>query len=165
MVKKAQKNSFPEKRVSSIGFIQNDELKILLVKPSYYKYWHLPGGFVDENESPLVAVSREIKEEVNLDLEPDRLMIINYHSGSEQQKEVLVFIFDYGIIQHENFKALTVDHAEIVDYGFFTKQEALNLVGPDKKDQLRMCYRAHETSEFFYLNDNKPFLNKKPDNN
>ena len=70
MNKDKNKILFPEKRVSSIGFILNKEQKILLVKPSYYPYWHLPGGFVDEGESPLQAVAREIFEELNLDLKP-----------------------------------------------------------------------------------------------
>lgn len=157
--KDIEKNLFPEKRVSSIGFILNEEHKILLVKPSYYEFWHLPGGFVDEHESPLQAVSREIKEEINLDLKPKRLMLVNYNSGSSEQKEVIVFIFDFGVVSHEKFDGLVLDNTEIIDHGFFSKEEALKLVGPDRSNRLKLCYNAHNENGFHYLNDEVPFPN------
>ena len=159
MNKIEEKNLFPEKRVSSIGFILNEEQKILLVKPSYYKYWHLPGGFVDEHESPLQAVSREIREEIYLDLKPNSLIIVNYNSGADEQKEVIVFVFDFGRLKQEEFSGLELDNSEIIDYGFFEKEKAMELVGPDRSKRLEMCYLAHNSSEFYYLNDSLPFPN------
>ena len=160
MNQKANKNLFPEKRVSSIGFILNEEQKVLLVKPSYYKFWHLPGGFVDEHESPLQAISREIKEEINLNLKPERLMMVDYETGSEQTKEVLVFIFDFGIVNQHSFSGLKVDNTEIIDFGFFEMAEALRLVGPERSNRLEICFQARQNAEFYYLNNHKPF----PDN-
>ena len=157
MNKKTEKNLFPEKRVSSIGFILNEEQQILLVKPSYYKYWHLPGGFVDKNESPLQAVSREIKEEINLDLKAKSLIIVNYNSGTDEQQEVIVFVFDFGVISDNEFNGLTLDNTEIIDSGFFNKEQAMKLVGPERSKRLEMCYLAHQKSAFYYLNDNVPF--------
>ncbi len=157
---KANKNLFPEKRVSSIGFILNEEQKILLVKPSYYKFWHLPGGFVDEHESPPEAIQREILEEINLNLEPSRLMMVDYETGGEQTKEVLVFIFDFGIVDKQKFNGLKVDNAEIIEYGFFDKEQAMKLVGPERSKRLEICYQAHGNDEFYYLNNHETF----PDN-
>lgn len=157
MYNKSDKNLFPEKRVSSIGFILNDDKKILLVKPSYYPYWHLPGGYVDENESPLQAVSREIKEEIGLNLSPKKLMLVNYESGSDPKKEVIVFIFDFGVVDKQKFIGLQVDNAEIIDYGFFEKKDALKLVGPDRSKRLEICYLAHEKSDFYYCDNDQAF--------
>ncbi len=159
---KANKNLFPEKRVSSIGFILNKEQKILLVKPSYYQFWHLPGGFVDEHESPLQAISREIKEEINLNMEPERLMIVDYEAGSEQTKEVLVFIFDFGIVDQHGFSGLKVDNTEIIDFSFFDKEQAVEMVGPDRRKRLEICYQARRNDEFYYLNNHKPFPDNQP---
>jgi len=156
-MQKTEKNLFPEKRVSAIGFILNEEEKILLVKPSYYKYWHLPGGFVDENESPLQAVSREIKEETDLDISPERLIIVNYTPAFADQKEVIVFIFDFGIVNNNVFGNLKLDNEEIIDYGFFKKSEAMELVGPVRSRRLEMCYLAHHKFTFYYMNENEAF--------
>jgi len=50
--------------------IQNDALKILLIKRKYEPFkgqWALPGGFVRQNESLEAAAKRELKEETNVD--------------------------------------------------------------------------------------------------
>lgn len=156
MYNKSDKNLFPEKRVSSIGFILNEDKNILLVKPSYYPYWHLPGGYVDQYESPLQAVSREIKEEISLDLNPKKLMMVNYESGNESKKEVIVFIFDFDVIIKTKFEFLKVDNSEIIDYGFFTMNEAMGKVGPDRSKRLELCFKANQQKKFYYLNDEFP---------
>lgn len=55
---------------SVAAFVQNNDSKILLVKrgvaPSRGK-WALPTGFIEQNETPEIAVVRELKEETNID--------------------------------------------------------------------------------------------------
>lgn len=42
--------------------------KVLLLKRADNKLWCYPGGTVEENESPLEACIREVKEETDLDV-------------------------------------------------------------------------------------------------
>ena len=47
--------------------------KVLLTRrgyPPYKNYWCLPGGHIDWGESARLAVAREVKEEIGLDLDP-----------------------------------------------------------------------------------------------
>jgi|SRR3989344_3701390 len=44
--------------------------KVLLIKPINKQKWEIPGGRLDEGESPVAGIQREIKEELGLDIEP-----------------------------------------------------------------------------------------------
>ena len=54
--------------------------KLLLVKRQPFKSqgnkWGVPGGKLEQNESPLAAVIREIREEVGINLLPDHIFKI-----------------------------------------------------------------------------------------
>ena len=39
-----------------------------------FDYWTLPGGGAEDGESPREAIIREVREEVNLEVEPIRLL-------------------------------------------------------------------------------------------
>jgi|SRR3989344_2584543 len=58
---------------------ENDDRKILLLlrddKPSipYPNRWDIPGGVVEQGESPEEAIIREMKEEIELDLKDFRV--------------------------------------------------------------------------------------------
>ena len=84
-------------------------------------------------------------------------MMVDYESRTEQRKDVLVFIFDFGIVKQHGFGGLKVDNKEIIDFGFFEMGEALKLVGPERSKRIELCYRAHHESDFYFLNNHEPF--------
>ncbi len=64
--------------VLAVGaFIINDNKEILIVKKSPVEHidaglWTIPGGKIEPNEAILDGLKREVREEVNLDIEVDR---------------------------------------------------------------------------------------------
>lgn len=48
------------------AIVEDAENRVLLVRHSYMEGWHLPGGGVEANEPPHLAVIRELQEEVGL---------------------------------------------------------------------------------------------------
>lgn len=66
-------NTFNNVIFGQKAFIINDEDKILIVKRDkeiiFVNKWDVPGGKLDNDESLFVAISREIEEEVGLQLE------------------------------------------------------------------------------------------------
>jgi 8-oxo-dGTP pyrophosphatase MutT (NUDIX family) len=60
-------------KMSTAGLILIKDKKLLLAFSKNKKAWYLPGGKVDANESSVEAVQREVREELNLDIDPVRL--------------------------------------------------------------------------------------------
>ena len=61
------------------GILERDG-RVLLAKRAHEPrkgYWDLPGGFVEESESPADGLRREFREETGLDVEPVELMRID----------------------------------------------------------------------------------------
>ena len=81
--------------------------------------WEFPGGKLEENESELECIKREIKEELNIEID-----VVNQLSNS---------IFDYGtfkinlipfIVNYISGEILLLEHK---DYRLLDKNELLNL--------------------------------------
>ena len=81
---------YANRGISIDAVIVNDE-KILLIKRGadpYKDFWALPGGYVDWDESTLDAVRREVKEELNLDVESADLIGV-YGDPRRHPKQVV----------------------------------------------------------------------------
>ena len=61
--------SMPKKSVAVKLIIKSDKNHVLVVKPDYKDAWQFPGGGVEAHESPDDAAIRELKEELNLNLQ------------------------------------------------------------------------------------------------
>lgn len=75
-------NESTNRRVSSKGIIISPNNKILIVRIQTGCHaegiWDLPGGGVEDNESLVDCLKREIKEETNLDLEPNSIKKLSF---------------------------------------------------------------------------------------
>lgn len=64
------------------AFILNEQQQLLLVKRKKQpeaQHWSLPGGKVEYMETLENAIIREIKEELNIVIEPQRLLCVTNH--------------------------------------------------------------------------------------
>lgn len=104
--------------------------QVLLVKPTYLPegMWLLPGGSVesDEGESPRVAARRETVEELGLDLEPGRLLSVDWVSGVERPPMV-VHTYDGGELTQEQLQAIELPADELSDWRLWAPEELDNL--------------------------------------
>lgn len=57
-------------------------------------YWEFPGGKIQPGETPLEAVSREVKEEVGINLSPIRpeLLLVQEHSYPDREIRIHFFL-------------------------------------------------------------------------
>jgi 8-oxo-dGTP diphosphatase len=84
------------KRVGADVLIRDEQGRILLVNPRYKPDWDLPGGMAEANESPVAAARRELKEELGLELEIGRLLVVAWVPPHGPWDDSLMFIFDGG---------------------------------------------------------------------
>lgn len=85
--------NLPKKRMGAGVLIFNEQEELLIIKPSYKDHWSIPGGVVENNESPKAAAKREVSEEINLILENLQLLCVDYVPSHDAKGESLQFFF------------------------------------------------------------------------
>lgn len=107
-------NSQPRKPMSSKVLLVDEHGSIFFTKPTYKPGWGLVGGMVDERESPLQAVLREVTEETGLVLAEDRLTFLGVRYGVSKRSghDYLHFLFCARLTKEE-IKAISTQEEEI----------------------------------------------------
>ena len=108
----------------------NTEDKILVVAPTYKSEWEIPGGTVEESESPKNACLREVKEELGVDLPIGGLLALNYREESESVSELLLFLFDGGVLTDKQIGNVKLPPDELSEFRFLTLDEIKDKVLP-----------------------------------
>lgn len=117
--------SQPQKMIVVKVVIKSDLGNILLAKPDYKKTWQLPGGGVENRESPEQAAVREIKEELNLDILESDLSIKGTIYKSDE--EILFIVYESTKLITEGTK-FNLQANEITDFQFAQVQNVIPLL-------------------------------------
>lgn len=143
--------TLPKKRIAAGALFFNDNDELLILKPTYKDHWSIPGGVVDENESPRQACIREIKEEIGLDINIERFLCVNYISVALKKDEFIVFIFYGGILTPSQIKNIKLPEKEISEYKFLKTEEALSLLSEGMRQRIPKCLKAIKNITSIYL--------------
>ncbi len=146
-------NTLPRKRMGATALFLDRQNNLLLVKPTYRPFWLLPGGVIEENESPRRACLREVKEELGLDISIEKLLCIDYRSSDDMRSEVLEFIFFGGVLSPNDIQRITLPLAELSEYRFVPLEEALLLVTDRLGKRLSPSLHALKNNVTAYLED------------
>lgn len=97
------------------GLVIDGQGRVFLVKHTYVRGWHLPGGGVEPGETVLDALARELKEEGNIELvgAPEQFSVY-FHAAISQRDHVVLFV-----VRHFRQPAPPVPDYEIMAHGFF----------------------------------------------
>ncbi len=96
--------------------IFDDIGRILCVRMNYaMQAWTTPGGRVEQGESPLAALKREVLEESGLDVIPEALVGVY----SKPQKDDLVLFLRARVLRHNPWQP----NEEISQMGYFGRDE------------------------------------------
>ena len=78
--------------VTAAAIVQNDEGNVLLLKHRYRpgSGWGIPGGFLELGEQPEQTLRRELREEIDLELNDVRLFTVRTFKRQKQIEVVFV---------------------------------------------------------------------------
>ncbi|WP_432092855.1 NUDIX domain-containing protein [Streptomyces sp. bgisy100] len=100
--------------------------RLLLVEPNYRDdgAWILPGGTVesDRGETPRQAARREAAEEIGLDIEPGRLLAIDWVPGTGRPP-LVSYLYDGGVLDEARLAAVRLQEAELTDWRLVPQDE------------------------------------------
>jgi ADP-ribose pyrophosphatase YjhB (NUDIX family) len=130
----------PRHRAAAGALIRNSAGHILMVEPTYKPTWEIPGGMIEENEPPLEACRREVKEELGIDLEIGRLLVVDWVPAQGVWSDMICFIFDGGTLPDTT--AFTLQAEELSAAKFVTLDEAAAHARPSFARRLTAAVEA-----------------------
>lgn len=104
----------PTKRVIAQGVLRNERDEVLLCQLTYKQEWDLPGGVVDQFESPATCLARECREELGAELTPGPLLATSWLPPYRGWDDAVAFIFDLGRVDSDWSLGLTLQPREII---------------------------------------------------
>ena len=106
----------------------DDADRVLVVEPVYKPEWEIPGGRVEAGESPRAACVRELGEELGLDLEPGRLLVVDWAPRDGQDR--VLFVFDGGRLGAAQLDAIVLPPDELASWAFLPPGELGGVLAP-----------------------------------
>jgi 8-oxo-dGTP diphosphatase len=120
----------PRKRVATDLLFRDPAGRIMLVDPTYKPDWDLPGGMAEANEPPREAARREIHEELGFEPDVGQLLVVDWVPPHGPWDDLLVFVFDGGLLDEHRQAAIALDRDELRALRFCEPSEAAHLLRP-----------------------------------
>jgi 8-oxo-dGTP diphosphatase len=115
-------------RAGAGALITDAQDRVLIVEPAYKAHWEVPGGIVEKGEPPAVACLRELREELGIELEVGRLLVIEHQNEPDPRGDSVMFIYDAGVLGSEALVKLPP--GELKGFGFFPREELAQRLSP-----------------------------------
>ena len=130
----------PGHPITAAALITDSLDRLLIVRPKGDgKPWQLPGGIVEQGESPLVAVRREVREELGLDLdiqEQDFFSVEWLEATRPGRRDRLAFLFVGPRLTHEDSTCITLQRDELDEWRWAAHAEMKTLMHPKLADRI-----------------------------
>lgn len=134
----------PAHPATARGLILDQTGRWLIVRPVGDHRWHLPGGLIEQDESPADACRRELREEIGVDLLPGRLYALGWNPPRRPgRKARFSFIFDMGTHDADMLSSLVrLQVSELDAWQWSHPDQALNVLHSDVAERLTIARNA-----------------------
>jgi len=115
----------PRVLVGAAALFRHADGRVLLVEPNYREGWALPGGTVesDDGETPRQGARRETAEEIGLDVEPGRLLAVDWVPGTAPRPPLVAYLYDGGVLGDTDFKSIRLQEEELLSWRLVPHEE------------------------------------------
>ncbi|UUZ58405.1 NUDIX domain-containing protein [Nocardioides sp. B-3] len=103
--------------------IRDDDGRVLICQLTYKTDWDLPGGVVEVGESPRLAVSREVDEELGLAITAGDLLLTDWLPPWGGWDDAVCPVFDGGVHDAAIVETIVKQEREIRDAQFCTPEQ------------------------------------------
>ncbi|MFH8219725.1 NUDIX domain-containing protein [Streptomyces sp. NPDC018057] len=138
----------PRMAAGALFFDESD--RVLLVEPSYKDYRDIPGGYVEEGESPRQACVREVQEELGIAPHIGRLLAVDWAPNQGEGDKVL-YLFDGGRLSVEHLEQIALQAEELRGYDFHNPDQVPRLTIPRLARRIAAAIQARANGLTAYL--------------
>jgi len=110
--------ALPRKRVISQLAVRDPLERLLLCQLTYKPDWDLPGGVAEVGESPRLAATREVGEELALRIEAHGLLVVDWLPAWSGWDDACTLVFDGGVHDSDVAATIVPEPREIVTARF-----------------------------------------------
>ncbi len=145
--------ALPSKRMGAGCLFFNTDGEVLLLKPTYKEGWEIPGGVVEDNESPKTCCEREVLEELGLEISIRKLLVLDYNSYPHEshKTESLMFIFEGGVLTDHELANLQLQADEISTWQCFAVENLPESMNSSLRERIIQAIKHRENQSFAYL--------------
>lgn len=99
---------------ASVFFTDMEDRPLCLRSPHRGEVWQIPGGVMDEGETPWETAAREVREETSIVIAGPRPLLLTHFATIDSAWSVprIGFIFDGGTLHADELDAITLDADE-----------------------------------------------------
>lgn len=142
-------------RMAAGALFFDDADRVLLVEPTYKDYLDIPGGYVEQGESPLQACVREVHEELGITPSIGRLLIVDWAPSPTEGDKVL-YLFDGGELTTGDCEQIKLQADELRGYGFHNADQLPELTIPRLARRVAAAIRTRSNRSTVYLEHGVP---------
>ena len=142
------------KRIGAGALVTDPNGRPLLVEPTYKDTWEIPGGAVEEGETAVAACERECKEELGLELQVGRLLVVEHQTDSGERGDSIMFVYDGGTMA--DLSSVCLPAEELRSCRFIEEVELDSLTAPRLARRVRCALKALSSGRFIELSNGLP---------
>lgn len=139
---------------AGVLFVEED--RIFLVRKTYGNRWDIPGGYVEQGESPASACRREMVEEIGIDRVVRRVLVHDWAPG-EIEGDKILYVFDCGELGRDQ-ERVVLDGDELDHWQWVPLDRVEGYVIPRLARRIRQACFAHSDGIPRYLEHGEPVL-------